>query len=392
MKKTENKVSSKTKLDATIKATKPKVISLFSGCGGLDLGFHLEDYDVVWSNEFNKWAADTYELNFKGAAVDRRSILEIDPYKDKQIPSTDLIIGGFPCQDFSIIWKRPGLEGNRGSLYQEFLRFIDAKKPKAFVAENVKGILSANGGRAIQQILSDFEAIQPGYTLSIKLYNFADYGVPQFRERVLIVGVRNDTGFDFQHPNPTHGPKAAKPYFTAGMALEGVEDVAHNNEHMNIMQRTKEILAKIPEGGNYTDIPMDDPHYVKGMISHVYRRIHREEPAKTLIAAGGGGTWGYHYPEPRALTNRERARLQAFPDWFLFTGSFGEIRRQIGNAVPPEGVRLLARNLKQLFRGDYEPVDLYAKCKDLSQVPLKKRIIVDHETSVNEKKASLRKK
>ena len=389
MKKSENKVSLKTKLDET---TKPRVISLFSGCGGLDLGFHLEDYEVVWSNEFNKWAADTYELNFKGAAVDRRSILEIDPYKDKKIPSTDLIIGGFPCQDFSIIWKRPGLEGNRGSLYQEFLRFIDAKKPKAFVAENVKGILSANGGRAIQQIISDFEAIKPGYTLSIKLYNFADYGVPQFRERVLIVGVRNDTGFDFQHPNPTHGPKAGKAYFTAGMALKGVEDVAHNNEHMKIMQRTKEILAKIPEGGNYTDIPVDDPHYVKGMISHVYRRIHRSEPSKTLIAAGGGGTWGYHYPEPRALTNRERARIQAFPDWFLFTGSFGEIRRQIGNAVPPEGVRLLARNLKQLFRGDYEPVDLYAKCKDLSQIPLKKRIIVDHETSVNEKKAIIRKK
>ena len=389
MKKSENKVSLKTKLDET---TKPRVISLFSGCGGLDLGFHLEDYEVVWSNEFNKWAADTYELNFKGTAVDRRSILEIDPYKDKKIPSTDLIIGGFPCQDFSIIWKRPGLEGNRGSLYQEFLRFIDAKKPKAFVAENVKGILSANGGRAIQQIISDFEAIKPGYTLSIKLYNFADYGVPQLRERVLIVGVRNDTGFDFQHPNPTHGPKAGKAYFTAGMALKGVEDVAHNNEHMKIMQRTKEILAKIPEGGNYTDIPVDDPHYVKGMISHVYRRIHRSEPAKTLIAAGGGGTWGYHYPEPRALTNRERARLQAFPDWFLFTGSFGEIRRQIGNAVPPEGVRLLARNLKQLFRGDYEPVDLYAKGKDLSQIPLKKRIIVDHETSVNEKKAIIRKK
>jgi len=357
--------------------TKPRVISLFSGCGGLDLGFHLEDYEIVWSNEFNKWAADTYDLNFKGANVDRRNILEIDPYKDKKIPSTDLIIGGFPCQDFSIIWKRPGLEGNRGSLYQEFLRFIDAKKPKAFVAENVKGILSANGGRAIKQIMSDFEAIKPGYTLSVKLYNFADYGVPQSRERVLIVGVRNDTGFDFQHPKPTHGPKAGKEYFTTGMALKGVEDVAHNNEHMKIMQRTKEILAKISEGGNYTDIPVDDPHYVKGMISHVYRRIHRNEPSKTLIASGGGGTWGYHYPEPRALTNRERARLQSFPDWFLFTGSFGEIRRQIGNAVPPEGVRLLARNLKLLFRGDYEPIDLYAKGKDLSQIPLKKRIIVD---------------
>ena len=388
MKKTGNKVSSKNQLDAT---TKPKVISLFSGCGGLDLGFHLEGYDVAWSNEFNKWAADTYERNFNGASVDRRSILDIDPYKDKKIPESDLIIGGFPCQDFSIIWKRPGLNGSRGSLYQEFLRFIDAKKPKAFVAENVKGILSANGGKAIQQIISDFEAIEPGYTLSIKLYNFADYGVPQFRERVLIVGIRNDTGFDFEHPFPTHGPKAGKNYFTAGEALKGADGIAHNNEHMKIMPRTIEILSKIPEGGNFTDIPVDDPHYVKGMISHVYRRIHRSEPAKTLIAAGGGGTWGYHYPEPRALTNRERARLQSFPDWFVFTGSFGEIRRQIGNAVPPEGVRLLARKLKMLFDGSYEPVDLFAKSKNLGKVPLKKRIIVDHEASVNEKKAPVRK-
>lgn len=389
MKKTGNKVSSKNQLDAT---TKPKVISLFSGCGGLDLGFHLEGYDVAWANEFNKWAADTYERNFNGASVDRRSILDIDPYKDGKIPESDLIIGGFPCQDFSIIWKRPGLNGSRGSLYQEFLRFIDAKKPKAFVAENVKGILSANGGKAIQQILSDFEAIEPGYTLSIKLYNFADYGVPQFRERVLIVGVRNDTGFDFEHPLPTHGPKAGKGYFTAGEALKGAEGIAHNNEHMKIMPRTIEILSKIPEGGNFTDIPVDDPHYVKGMISHVYRRIHRNEPAKTLIAAGGGGTWGYHYPEPRALTNRERARIQSFPDWFVFTGSFGEIRRQIGNAVPPEGVRLLARKLKQLFEGSYEPVDLFEKSKSLGKVPLKKRIIVDHEASINEKKAPVRKK
>lgn len=380
VKKTGNNVSSKKQLDAK---TKPKVISLFSGCGGLDLGFHLEGYDVAWSNEFNKWAADTYERNFNGASVDRRSILDIDPYKDKKIPESDLIIGGFPCQDFSIIWKRPGLNGSRGSLYQEFLRFIDAKKPKAFVAENVKGILSANGGKAIQQIISDFEAIEPGYTLSIKLYNFADYGVPQFRERVLIVGIRNDTGFDFEHPLPTHGPKARKNYFTAGEALKGADGIAHNNEHMKILPRTIEILSKIPEGGNFTDIPVDDPHYVKGMISHVYRRIHRSEPAKTLIAAGGGGTWGYHYPEPRALTNRERARLQSFPDWFVFTGSFGEIRRQIGNAVPPEGVRLLARKLKMLFEGNYEPIDLFAKSKSLGKVPLKKRIIFDREASVN---------
>lgn len=122
--------------------SEPKIISLFSGCGGLDLGFHLEGYEAIWANEINNWAADTYELNFKDAKVDRRSILDIDPYTEEQIPKADLVIGGFPCQDFSIIWKRPGLDGTRGSLYKEFLRFVDAKKPKAFVAENVRGILT----------------------------------------------------------------------------------------------------------------------------------------------------------------------------------------------------------------------------------------------------------
>lgn len=367
----------------------PKLISLFSGCGGLDLGFHLEGYQVVWANEFNRWAANTYERNFKGALVDRRSILDIDPYKERKVPSADLVIGGFPCQDFSIIWKRPGLDGSRGSLYKEFLRFIDAKKPKAFVAENVKGILSANRGLAIKQIIKDFESIDPGYCLDIKLYNFADYGVPQFRERVLIVGVRNDTGFNFIHPKPTHGPKAGKRYFTAGEALIGAEEVPDNSEHMKIMPRTREILEKIPEGGNFADIPEDDPHYVKGMISHVYRRIHRGEPAKTLIAAGGGGTWGYHYPEPRALTNRERARLQSFPDDFVFQGSFGEVRRQIGNAVPPEGVRLLARNLKPLFGGKYTSADLMEKSKKLNAMPLKERIEIDrYEAGSEQQKAS----
>ncbi len=363
----------------------PNLISLFSGCGGLDLGFHLEGFRAVWANEFNMWAADTYERNFKGAEVDRRSILEVDPYNESRVPPADLIIGGFPCQDFSIIWKRPGLDGLRGSLYKEYLRFIDAKKPKAFVAENVKGILSANGGLAIKQIIKDFESIAPGYCLDIKLYNFADYGVPQFRERVLIVGVRNDTEFDFQHPKPTHGPKAGKPYVTAGEALAGAENILHNNDHMKIMPRTREILDKIPEGGNFADIPKNDPLYVKGMISHVYRRIHRDEPAKTLIASGGGGTWGYHYPEPRALTNRERARLQSFPDDFVFQGSFGEVRRQIGNAVPPEGVRRLARNLMPLFNGRYDPADLTEKNKKLNGMPLKKRIEIDrHETATEQ--------
>ncbi len=132
--------------------------------------------------------------------------------------------------------------------------------------------------------------------------------------------------------------------------MKGVEKVSYNNEHMNIAPKTAEKLKLIPEGGNFTDIPRNHPLYVKGMISHVYRRINRDKPAKTIIAAGGGGTWGYHYPEPRPLTNRERARLFGFPDDFAFSGTMIQVRRQIGNAVPPVGIRPVARAIKKFLK------------------------------------------
>ena len=356
--------------------TEPKILSLFSGCGGLDLGFHLEGYQTIWANDISIEASETFRINF-GDVINSGDIETIDPYKNKTIPNCDIILGGFPCQDFSIIWKQPGLNGSRGNLYKSFLRFVDAKKPKAFVAENVKGLLTANNKKAIEQIISDFESITPGYLVKVQLYNFADYGVPQFRERVLIVGIRMDTGFEFFHPQPTHGPKVQKPYFTAGEALKGVKKVKINNEKLNIAIKTESMLKLIPEGGNFTSIPKDHPLYVKGMISHVYRRIKLDEPAKTIIAAGGGGTWGYHYPEPRPLTNRERARLQSFPDDFYFHGSIAEVRRQIGNAVPPNGVRAAARALMPLFTENYQKVDLIQIDKKLKELSIKERLEYD---------------
>lgn len=352
---------------------KPKVISLFSGCGGLDLGFHLEGYETVWANDFSEWACQSF-ANYFGNVIVHGDITKIDPMTDESIPECDLVLGGFPCQDFSIIWKQPGLNGKRGGLFKHFAEFVDAKKPKAFVAENVKGLLTANKGKAIDVIVRDFESIAPGYIVKPHLYNFAEYGVPQFRERVLIVGVRKDTGFDFVHPKPICGPNADRAYVTAGEALAGVEDALFNNEPLNCKGKTRQMLELIPEGGNFTDIPKDHPLYVKGMISHVYRRINRNEPAKTIIAAGGGGTWGYHYPEPRPLTNRERARLQSFPDDFVFAGNITEVRRQIGNAVPPEGVRLVARRLMPLFTGKYERVDLEKEYEELKAMSIQERL------------------
>lgn len=351
----------------------PTVVSVFSGCGGLDLGFHMEGYRTVWANDFAEWAVAAFKENL-GNVIHYGDITKINPCSDKTIPDCDLVLGGFPCQDFSVIWKQPGLNGKRGGLYRHFLEFVDAKKPKAFVAENVKGLLTANNHKAIDTIVRDFENIAPGYIVKPHLYNFAEYGVPQFRERLLIVGIRIDTGFDFKHPKPTHGPNGSLPYVTAGQALANVSLVPYNNEQIGCKERTRQILELIPEGGNFTDIPKDNPLYVKGMISHVYRRIHRNEPAKTIIAAGGGGTWGYHYPEPRPLTNRERARLQSFPDDFIFKGNITEVRRQIGNAVPPVGVRAVAKRLMPLFTGEFTPIDLQSQYEFLQTLTIKERL------------------
>lgn len=350
----------------------PSMISLFAGCGGLDLSFHEAGYRSRLVNEFNPDAAKTFEKNF-GVKVDTSPIEELDM---EGLPKAGLVTGGFPCQDFSQIWKRPGLKGTRGNLYTYFLEVVSRVKPKAFIAENVLGILTANGGRAINQIIADFSVIEPGYVVIPKVYNFADFGVPQFRQRVILVGIRIDTGFNFVHPVGEFGKGLKRPHRSAGVALSGLDKSFPNQEPMKIQPRTVEILKRISAGGNFTDIPKSSPYYVKGMISHVYRRIDPKKPSMTLIAGGGGGTWGYHFPEPRALTNRERARIQSFPDDFVFEGSFGEIRRQIGNAVPPAGVIPIVNRLNKLFLGEYRKQDLSALYEVMLEMPMKSKLVL----------------
>ena len=318
----------------------PRLASLFSGCGGLDLGFVQAGYEIVWANDWNHWACATYKHNFNNHIVES-DIRDIDL---NQIPDCDIMTGGFPCQDFSMIWQRGGIETDRGNLYTYFVKAVQAKRPKVFVAENVKGLLTANGGFAVKKIARDFAKL--GYKVHTDLYNFAEYGAPQLRERVLIVGVRHDIDFDYHKPDPTNNESN---YCTSGEALKNVEDVPHNNEHQQIQDKTVEILKLIPEGKNFSAIPQDSPYYVKGMISHVYRRLDRNKPSATIIAGGGGGTWGYHYEEPRPLTNRERARLFGYPDDFVFQGSIIEVRRQIGNSVPPIAVNKIAKHILPVF-------------------------------------------
>lgn len=319
---------------------KIEVVSLFSGCGGMDLGFQLSGFDIKWANDFDEMACQTYARNI-GNHIVYGDITELNY---SQIPESDLIIGGFPCQDFSMLWKRGGINTDRGNLYRNFVEIVTLKNPLMFVAENVKGILTANKKKAIKQIIEDFSKTgKYGYNTTPYLINFADYGVPQLRERVLIIGVRKDIEVFFDIPSPTH---SISNYVSAKEALKDVEKVKFNNEHQNIRESTIEKLKLIPPGGNFTDIPKGSPYYVKGMISHVYRRLHPDKPSTTIIAAGGGGTWGYHYSEPRPLTNRERARLFGYPDDFIFEGNVTEVRRQIGNSVPPSGILPFAKQIK----------------------------------------------
>ena len=212
----------------TARVGNPRLLSLFSGCGGMDLGFKQAGYEVVWANDFDEYAGRTYKRNF-GDHMVVASITDIDL---ESLPEADIITGGFPCQDFSMISKRGGIETERGNLYTYFVKAVQQVKPKIFVAENVKGLLTANQGEAIKRITEDFEAL--GFTLHVKIYNFANYGVAQVRERVLIVGVRDDVDFEYQPPLPTRDQSN---YFTSGEALVDVEKVEANNEHQNIKDK-----------------------------------------------------------------------------------------------------------------------------------------------------------
>lgn len=336
------------KVDKSINQTselreKHSVISLFSGCGGMDLGFHQAGFDIKWANDIEEKACETYAKNI-GDHIVHGDITQIDY---NEIPDADLILGGFPCQDFSMLWKRGGVDTERGNLYRNFVDIVALKNPLMFIAENVKGILTANKKQAIKQIVEDFSSTgEYGYNTVPFLVNFAEYGTPQLRQRVLIIGIRKDIDEDFDIPSPTH---SATNYMSAETALKNVESVKYNNEHQNIQSSTIEKLKLIPPGGNFTDIPRDSPHYVKGMISHVYRRLHPDKPSTTIIASGGGGTWGYHFKEPRPLTNRERARLFGYPDNFIFEGSITEVRKQIGNSVPPSGILPFAKHINQFL-------------------------------------------
>lgn len=308
-----------------------KIVSLFSGCGGLDLGLIQTGHKIVWANDIFSDAVITYRDNID-SRVDERDIRKI---KSNEIPDCDVVVGGFPCQGFSIANMKRNVGDVRNQLYKQMVRVIRDKAPKFFVGENVKGTTSLGNGEVLKKIICDFE--RAGYNVQWSIVNAADYGVPQIRMRLIIFGVRKDLNCAnvVFPPKPTHAnPKEAKllkkkPWETVGKAL-----------------------AHLPEPKDGKNIPNHECSKYKlrfnGHLGHRY--IDPNKPAPTVTGRGDekGGVVVLHHPgNHRRMTARDLAIVQSFPNDFVFAGTKTSAYRQIANAVPPLLGKAIGKMLKQ---------------------------------------------
>ena len=335
---------------------------LFCGPGGLAYGAMTADIgngDKIvhaWANDFDQDTVDTYINNICPDAPETVYCADVRKFDLTQLGPIDALAFGFPCNDFSLVGEQKGFDGEYGPLYTYGVKALKIYKPKWFLAENVGGIKSANEGRAFKKILHDMKAA--GYTIVPNLYKFEEYGVPQARHRVIIVGIRNDLADKYQYKVPSTEPYKDVDN-TSRNAIENppIPADAPNNEMPRQTKKVKERLSYIKPCQNAftADIPEELQLHVKGAkISQIYRRLDPNKPAYTVTGSGGGGTHMYHWSEPRALTNRERARLQTFPDDYVFMGSKESVRKQIGMAVPSRGARIIFEAILKTFAGiDY---------------------------------------
>ena len=340
---------------------------LFCGAGGLALGAVSSflsngdfDYKIkhIWANDYNKDACQTYKLNI--AKDNPHSVIcgDVKNIDIAKLGEIDIFAYGFPCNDFSIVGEQKGFNGNFGPLYQYGIKVLNIYHPKFFVAENVGGILSANKGLALKKIIQDLSLSGNGYEIIVHKYRAEDYGVPQTRHRVILVGVDKTINKTFNVPVPTHRGMAV----SCKEALESPPILANafNNEFKRESLKVKRRLKFIKPGENIwnAELPDDLKLNVKtAKMSQIYKRLHPDKPSYTITASGGGGTHGYHYAEPRALTNRERARIQTFPDDFIFYGGIESVRKQIGMAVPPLLAKIIFTSILKTYVGlDYRSI------------------------------------
>ena len=340
---------------------------LFCGPGGLGYAAtHARianpKFKIIhaWANDYDPDTCKTYTRNICPEDPDSVICGDVRELDIDSLGPIDAFAFGFPCNDFSVVGEQKGFEGTFGPLYTYGVKVLKRFQPQWFLAENVGGLRSANEGGAFQQILHDLESC--GYKIVPNLYCFERYGVPQARHRIIIVGIRNDLPFEFKVPSPEPFNECDVSSRTA-IEVPPIAPEAPNNELTKQSATVIRRLQHIKPGQNAftANLPEDLKLKVRGAkISQIYKRLDPDKPAYTVTGSGGGGTHIYHYSEPRALTNRERARLQSFRDDFIFEGSKESVRKQIGMAVPPRGAQVIFEAILNTFAGiEYPSVEPY---------------------------------
>lgn len=331
---------------------------LFCGPGGLAWGamnakIELPNYSIVhaWANDYDSDTCSTYRHNICPDNPDSVICGDVRKINLEAFPPIDGLAFGFPCNDFSVVGEQKGFEGVFGPLYSYGVRILKSHKPDWFLAENVGGLRSANEGTAFQVIMEDLKAA--GYKIYPNLYKFEEYGIPQARHRIIIVGIRKDLPYEFKIPS-TAPYKEIDVSCRKAIEVPPIAEDAYNNEATKQSPVVVERLEHIKPGQNAftAELPEHLKLNVRGAkISQIYKRLDPCKPAYTVTGSGGGGTHIYHWSENRALTNRERARLQTFRDDYYFQGSKESVRKQIGMAVPCEGAKIIFEAILRTFAG-----------------------------------------
>ncbi|MDE5808169.1 MAG: DNA cytosine methyltransferase [Muribaculaceae bacterium] len=325
------------------------VIDLFCGCGGLSLGFERAGFNVMLGIDVWKDALRTFQYNHKTSQVLQADLSKLDPAETRSMLDgrrVDVIIGGPPCQGFSIAGKRI-VDDIRNKLYKNFVNFVAFYKPKAFIMENVPNVLAIGEGAVREAILKDFSDL--GYTVEYQVLTASDYGVPQNRKRAIFVGFRNGHHFVFPKPYetdkitseealsdlPEHSVDDGDPYPCEARSDYQLQMRCNSSSIFNHQttihkKKTVEIISLVPDGGNYKDLPLELQETRKVHIA--WTRLNSKKPSFTIDT---GHRHHFHYSYNRIPTARESARIQSFPDDFLFTCSRTSQLKQIGNAVPP---------------------------------------------------------
>jgi len=324
------------------------------------IGTEHYSFSHTWACDSHIDTCKTFQRNICLQNPDAVRCIDVRKLNLNDLAPIDGFAYGFPCNDFSMLGESKGFKGEFGGLYKYGIAVLEHFRPLFFVAENVGGLKNLNNGFALRQILKELATASPGYILNAHFYKFEEYGIPQARHRIIIVGFRRDLGIKFKVPAPKEGYAH---WTSARQAIEipPIPSNAANHDQGRVTSIVAERLDHIKPGENAwtANLPQRLKLNVKGArLSQIYRRLDPKKPSYTITGSGGGGTHVYHWSESRALTNRERARLQTFPDDFVFEGGRNSVRRQIGMAVPPLMAKIIFTAILRNIHGvNYKSVE-----------------------------------